>query len=74
MSERITWEQCPSCGDAAAVGWIRDEPVEFDCVRNCDLTQEQMVTLHRRRPDGTVERGEELQQPVEQRGPDVGPQ
>jgi hypothetical protein len=74
MSERITWEQCPSCGDTAAVGWIRDEPVEFDCVHNCDLTQEQMATLQRRPPDGTPERGEKLQPPVEQCGPDVGSQ
>ncbi len=57
MSERITWEQCPSCGDTAAVGWIRDEPVEYDCVRNCNLTQEQKATLRRRPPDDTAERG-----------------
>jgi hypothetical protein len=35
MSERITWVRCLSCGGPAAVGWIGDEPVEFDCPRGC---------------------------------------
>ncbi len=49
MSEWITWEECPSCGDTAAVGWLRGEPVEFDCVRHCELTQEQQALLGRGR-------------------------
>ncbi len=47
MSDAITWKRCPKCGDIAAVGWIRDEPVEFDCVRNCELSPEQHERLRR---------------------------
>jgi len=45
MSERVTWESCPSCGDRAAVGWTGDAVTEFDCVRRCDLTHEQMAEV-----------------------------
>jgi hypothetical protein len=37
MSERVTWERCPVCGRTAAVGWIDDVPVEFDCTAGCRL-------------------------------------
>ena len=37
MSEWITWETCPSCGARAAVGWIGDTAVEFDCASGCDV-------------------------------------
>ncbi|MGY1773952.1 hypothetical protein [Blastococcus sp. SYSU D00813] len=35
MSERITWERCPGCGDTAAVGWAGERPVEIDCLQGC---------------------------------------
>ena len=35
MSERITWTRCPSCGGPAALGWLDDEPVEYDCPGGC---------------------------------------
>lgn len=35
MSERITWERCPGCGDRAAVGWAGERPVEMDCRQGC---------------------------------------
>jgi hypothetical protein len=35
MTERITWVHCLSCDGPAAVGWIGDEPVEFDCPSGC---------------------------------------
>ncbi len=37
MSELVTWETCPTCGGAAAVGWLDEAPVEFDCPRHCSL-------------------------------------
>ena len=52
MSERITWETCPECGDTAAVGWrLRtsenmhgqsEEPVEADCPNSCTLSAGQV--------------------------------
>lgn len=39
MSELISWETCPQCGARAAVGWIRQDPVEFDCQAGCSLPQ-----------------------------------
>jgi hypothetical protein len=41
-SERITWEDCPNCRRAAAVGWADGQPVEFDCPRGCHLGAEQV--------------------------------
>ena len=34
-SERVTWETCPDCGRAAAVGWRDGTPVEVDCPEGC---------------------------------------
>ena len=34
-SERVTWVGCPVCGRSAAVGWLDDMPVEFDCPGGC---------------------------------------
>lgn len=34
-SERVTWVGCPVCGRRAAVGWLDDMPVEFDCPGGC---------------------------------------
>ena len=52
MSDRITWEVCPSCGKAAAVGWtmirwatgerFQEVPLEFDCPSGCRLNVEQL--------------------------------
>ncbi len=38
VSERVTWETCPSCGRCAAVGWRGRIPVEVDCPGGCGLT------------------------------------
>jgi hypothetical protein len=35
MSDRVTWESCPRCGQAAALGWDDEHPVEFDCTTGC---------------------------------------
>jgi hypothetical protein len=35
MTERITWVRCLSCDGPAVVGWMGDEPVEFDCPGSC---------------------------------------
>jgi hypothetical protein len=43
MSERITWTTCPHCAEAAAVGWLRGVPVEFDCTAGCRLTNMQIL-------------------------------
>ncbi len=53
MSERVTWERCPSCGAPAAVGWhptvphggepAREDPVEFDCTSGCLVTVSEIV-------------------------------
>jgi hypothetical protein len=40
-SERVTWEECPSCRQPAAVGWVNDRPVEFDCPAGCRLSVDQ---------------------------------
>jgi hypothetical protein len=37
MSERISWTTCPHCGGAAAVGWLQDDPIEFDCAAGCTV-------------------------------------
>ena len=49
MSEWITWQPCPLCGDRAAMGWAsiirvdggvdEDVPVEFDCIGGCQWDQ-----------------------------------
>ena len=41
-SERVTWEDCPNCRRAAAVGWVHGRPIEFDCPRGCSLSAEQV--------------------------------
>jgi len=48
-SEWVTWEDCPHCGRAAAVGWTGRRPTEFDCPRGCRLSTEQIHTLAARR-------------------------
>jgi hypothetical protein len=45
MSERVTWESCPSCGARAAVGWIDRTVTEADCTKECELTEEQMARI-----------------------------
>jgi hypothetical protein len=49
MSERITWEDCPSCARAAAVGWLDGEAVEFDCPSLCWVTLSEIRAIFRRR-------------------------
>ncbi len=43
MSERITWEPCPSCGRSAAVGWAGQHPVEFDCPNDCPVSDAEVA-------------------------------
>jgi len=51
MSESVTWETCPTCERPAAVGWVEDSPVEFDCPAGCDLDPKQLSAFaDRRRP------------------------
>jgi hypothetical protein len=38
MSERVTWEVCPTCGRTAAVGWLNGSVVEVDCTSGCRLS------------------------------------
>jgi hypothetical protein len=35
VSDRVTWEACPRCGRTAALGWVDEHPVEFDCTTGC---------------------------------------
>jgi len=48
-SERVTWEDCPTCRRAAAVGWVNGRPVEFDCPGGCCLGAEQVEAFAARR-------------------------
>ncbi|MGY1709363.1 hypothetical protein ACI8AC_07605 [Geodermatophilus sp. SYSU D00758] len=48
MSDRLTWESCPACGDLAAVGWADETVVEVDCASGCDLTSEHVAELQDR--------------------------
>lgn len=42
MTEHVTWESCPACHRPAAVGWLDDVPLEFDCPAGCRLTDAQV--------------------------------
>ena len=55
-SERVTWEDCPNCQRAAAVGWVNRQPVEFDCPRGCRLSAEQVQAFAARRGRPRVDR------------------
>jgi hypothetical protein len=48
-SERVTWEDCPNCRRAAAVGWLNGQPIEFDCPAGCGLSEAQVQTFAGRR-------------------------
>jgi hypothetical protein len=48
-SERVTWEDCPNCRRAAAVGWLDGRPVEFDCPGGCWLSAAQVQAFAGRR-------------------------
>lgn len=37
-SERVTVVSCPTCGQVAAVGWVSNRPVEYDCRSGCRIT------------------------------------
>ncbi|TQN44131.1 hypothetical protein FHU33_3617 [Blastococcus colisei] len=43
MSERVTWETCPHCRQAAAVGWVGDDKVEFHCPAGCRIPESGMA-------------------------------
>ena len=48
VSDRVTWEVCPGCGRTAAVGWIDEQPVEFDCTAGCHVSADQLRDVARR--------------------------
>jgi hypothetical protein len=58
MSEKVTWEVCPRCGDIAAVGWApvagigsapgTHRPVEFDCVAGCQVGVDELAEAYAR--------------------------
>src|SRR4051794_2256845 len=48
MSDLVTWEACPRCGQAAALGWTDEHPVEFDCTTGCRPTAAQLRYLAQR--------------------------
>jgi hypothetical protein len=52
MTDRVTWEPCPRCGEPAAVGWTGEVVAEFDCRHGCAVTEEQLMQLQRRRSPG----------------------
>ena len=54
-SERVTWEDCPTCRRAAAVGWVNGWPTEFDCPRGCCLSAEQIQAFAARRGRPSVD-------------------
>jgi hypothetical protein len=41
-SERVTWEVCPTCQRTAAVGWLAERAIEFDCPGGCRLSAVQI--------------------------------
>lgn len=43
MSERITWTTCPHCGGPAAIGWLQERPIEFDCTAGCTVTDRELL-------------------------------
>jgi hypothetical protein len=45
VSERVTWELCPNCDRLAAVGWLDEEAIEFDCPGGCLVSVEQVREL-----------------------------
>jgi len=45
MSERVTWEECPTCRRLAALAWVNGVPVEFDCPSGCRLTRSRMASV-----------------------------
>ena len=54
-SERVTWENCPTCQRAAAVGWVDERPMEFDCPGGCRLSPAQVDLFAARRGRPSVE-------------------
>ncbi|WP_029432760.1 hypothetical protein [Blastococcus sp. URHD0036] len=54
-SERVTWEDCPTCRRPAAVGWVGGQPTEFDCPGGCRLSVAQIDVFAARRARPAVE-------------------
>ncbi|MGY1604395.1 hypothetical protein [Geodermatophilus sp. SYSU D00815] len=46
-SERVTWENCPLCGRAAAVGWVDGVVVAVDCPGGCRPSQQEVADRSR---------------------------
>jgi hypothetical protein len=49
MADRISWNACPRCGDVIALGWDGEDLTEYDCIRGCDLTADELDVLRSRR-------------------------
>jgi hypothetical protein len=52
MSDHVTWEICPDCGQLAVVGWASDgvsgapagiRPVGFHCRTGCRVSPEEFA-------------------------------
>ena len=63
MSERISWTTCPHCGGAAAVGWLQDIPIEFDCKAGCTMPDLQLLRWGQC-PDNLISGSEEPVRPL----------
>jgi hypothetical protein len=50
MADRISWNACPRCGGVIALGWDGEDLTEYDCIRGCDLTADELDVLRSRRP------------------------
>jgi hypothetical protein len=55
-SERVTWENCPSCQRPAAVGWMEGRAVEFDCPGGCSPSPAQVRAIAARHRSFPAER------------------
>lgn len=44
-TERVTWEDCPTCRRSAAVAWRSGRPTGFDCPHGCRLSDGQADVL-----------------------------
>jgi stage II sporulation protein AA (anti-sigma F factor antagonist) len=47
VDERVTWVECPNCGQRAAIGWADRRPIEFDCTRGCRLPAPEVALMVR---------------------------
>lgn len=46
-SDMVTWECCPGCDGAVALGWIGHEVTEIDCASGCQLSDDVRAAFRR---------------------------